>query len=211
MNMESVLDPLTKTGQAMVKRLVVIITDCLVNNTDLAYAIYWMATRENLDVIYLVMVDDYQNLLPVSRNMATMRAVTSGNNLSVEVRIVETRYWVDSLRSILSTGDVIVCQEEQTVENGLFRVMTLGEYLSAHMNYPVRVLSGYARPVKNHTKKWVNDFFVLLGFLAILALFTWLQISIDQVLDGDIAKILIGFALCIEVGAIWTWYRLTNQ
>lgn len=193
------------------KRLIVLIADCQANNHDLAHAVHWMADRERRSVLYLVLGDDCENMLEVSRNMATMKAVTSGNRLPVDVKLVGKGYWIDELRKITSPADVILCQEEQTVVNGLFKTIPIGDFLSSHFSAPVRTISGYYHPFQTQAKKWLHEFFALLGFLVIMAVFTWLQIRLDQAFGGPAAKIYVIVMFGVEMGAIWAWYKFAYR
>lgn len=192
-------------------RLIVLIPECMANNSDLAHAIYWMAEPDNLSVLYLVFVDKGENLLEVSRNMATMKALTSSNKLSVEVKIAKTGHWLDTLSKITEPNDVIICQEELTVANGFLNTMLLGNFLSRHMESPVRILSGYYHPFQSMTKKWLHELFNWIVLIAIIAVFTWLQISLDQAFRDPIAKIHIMISFCIEIGAVWAWYKIISR
>lgn len=197
--------------QKQSRRLIVLIPDCQADDYDLARAVHWMAEGDRLSVLYLVLGDDCENMLEASRNMATMKAVTSGNRLTVDVKLIEKGNWIDELRKIIRPADVILCQEEQTVINGLFKTIPIGDFLSSQFNVPVRTISGYYHPFQTQAKKWLHEFFALLGFLVIIAVFTWLQIRLDQAFGGPLAKIYVIVMFCIEMGAIWTWYKFAYR
>lgn len=193
------------------KRLIVLITDCMVNDRELAHAIHWMAFDENLPVLYLVLVHDNENMVAAARDMATMKAVTAANRLLVEAKLIGTGHWLETLRETAEPGDVIVCQEEQTVGSGLFKTIPISPFLSSQLNSPVRTISGYYHPIQTKTKNWFHQFFAVLGFLVILSLFTWLQIRVNGVLDGTEAKIFLTLTFCIEMSAIWAWNKFTYR
>ncbi len=194
-------------NQKSSNRLVVLVSECMANNTDLARAIYWMAEPNNFSVLYLVYVDNSNNLLKLSRTMATMKAVTSSNKLSVEVRTTKTGQWLDTLNKIIRPNDVIICQKEQTVINSPFKTIPLSEFISAQIDLPVQTMAGYYHPIQMLTKKWFHELFALLGFLLIMALFTWFQVQLDQALDGFLVNIYFVITLLLEIGAFWAWYK----
>jgi hypothetical protein len=203
------MDHLTQKNTS--NRLIVVMDDCLSNNDELAHAIFRMAERENKSVLYLVLVDDPNNLLTVSRNMATMKAVTSANKINVEVQISKTDYWWETLAKAAGDRDVIVCQEEQIVKSGLFETIPLKDFISSRIKIPVRTLSGFYHPFQAKAMKWLHELVGLLGFLGIMAFFTWLQIDLDQSLHGVIKNIYIVITLIFEIGAIWIWFRLAYR
>lgn len=192
-------------------RLIVVMDNYLDNNDELAHEIYRMAERENRSVVYLVLVDDPDNLLSVSRNMATMKAVTSANKLKVEVQISKTDHWLENLSKIAGHKDVIVCQEEQTVKSGLFDTIPLKDFISSRFKSPVRTVSGFYHPFRARAKKWLHEITFLIGFLVITAVFTWLQIDLDRSLAGVIKNFYIVVTLFFEIGAIWVWFKLAYR
>lgn len=202
----------TNLDQKLSRRFIVVITDRMANNRELAHAIHWMAAdSENMPVLYLVLVDDKENLLAAARDMVTMKAVTAANRLLVEVRLTDKSDWFETLRKIAGSGDVIICQEEQMVMNGLFKSIPISDFLSSHVNLTVRPIAGYFHPIRTDHKKRFPEIFALFGFLVILAFFTWLQIRVDLALDGTLAKIFVMIAFCIELGAVWAWNKFSYR
>lgn len=193
------------------KRLIIIITPSLSNNFDLAHAVHWLAEPEALSILYLVLVSEKDNLLEISRNMATMKAVTAANRVSVDVKLAKFGNWLQTLHQITNPMDTLICQEEQTVGVGPFKTLPLGDFLSSHIDLPVQTMVGYYRPFQTMTKKWLREFFVTMVFLGILAGFTWLQIGLDQVLDSPITIIYTLLTFGIEIGLIWAWYKFITR
>ena len=199
----------TTLAQTKTIRLIVVMDDCQANDQDLAHAIYWLARQENLTVLYLVLVEDHDNGMAVTRDMATMKALTAANKLQVEVSLIEKGDWSKILRKILCPGDVVICQEELTIVNGLSKPIPVSEYLSTHLKVPVHRISGFYHPSLECPKKRLPEFIKSLGFLVILAVFTWLQIKLDLLLDGWVQYMFIITTFCIEMGVIWNWYKFT--
>jgi hypothetical protein len=73
------------------------------------------------------------------------------------------------------------------------------------LNYPIRTISGFNSSGRDHARKWYHEVFAILGFLVIIAAFTWTEIKFDQAFDGSFQTVLIMAAFVIEVGAILTW------
>lgn len=201
----------TNLDQKLTKRFIVLITDRMANNHTLAHAIHSMADSENLPVLYLVLVDDNENMLAAARDMATMKAVTAANRLLVEVNLTNTNDWFETLSKIAGSGDIIICQEEQMVANGLFKTIPISDFLSSHLNSTVRPISGYFHSIQTDQKERFPEIFALIGFLVILAFFTWVQIRVDLALDGTLAIILVLIAFCIEMIAVWAWYKFSYR
>jgi hypothetical protein len=191
------------------KQLIVVINEDLANNSKLAQAIHWMGANDNCSILYLVPVERLDNMLTVSRNMTTMKAITAGNRLQVSVKTVLSEDWLKTLKKVVKPNDIIVCQEEQTVVNGRFKPEALGDFLSEKFNNPVQTMSGYYHPVQTMAKKWLHELIGLLGVLVILGVFTWLQITVDKALADPYASIYIMITFMIEIGLVIIWHRLT--
>lgn len=189
------------------KHLIVIITEDLANNKGLAQEVHWLGFNENCPIYYLVLVDRVDNMLTISRNMATMKAVTSANRLQVDFKLILTEDWLETLGKVTYPGDIIICQEEQSVIIGRLNTIPLCEFLTNKFNNSVRTMSGYYHPLKTTAKKWGREIFGYLGLLIIMAGFTWLQISLDQALDNPISTVYSVITFCIELGMILIWYK----
>jgi hypothetical protein len=195
------------TNKLNSKQLIVVIHEDLANNSNLAQAIHWMGANENCSILYLVLVERLENMLTISRNMATMKAVTSANGLHVSAKTVLSTDWLKTLEKVIRPNDIIVCQEEQTVLNGRFKPKSLGDYLSVKFNNPIHTMSGYYHPVQTMAKKWIHELIGLMGILVILGVFTWLQINGENALDDPYASIYIMITFIIEMGLVIVWHK----
>jgi hypothetical protein len=193
------------------KRLIVILPDDLAGNLDLANKIHGIALREQREVLYLTLVDDYAKMLTKSRSMATMVAVTTGNILTVNSRLLRASDWLKTLREINQPDDVIVCQAEQSVKNGLTGVIPLGEYIRSVFKHRIIIVSGYYKPVQEQLKRIAFQVLFLVGFLVIFSLFTTLEIYLDRSLYGVPRTILLCVVVCFEFGAVYAWNNLVSR
>ena len=185
--------------------MIVILPDELAGNLDLANKIHGIALREQCQVLYLTLVDDFDKMLSKSRGMATMVAVTTGNILSVNSRLIRTSDWLKTLREIIQPDDVLVCQAEQTVKSGVTGVISLGEYIRSIFHHRIIIMSGYYKPVQEQVKRLAFQLLFLVGFLVIFSLFTALEIYLDRSLNGVARTILLCAVVCFEFGAVYAW------
>lgn len=192
-------------------RLIVLVPDGLAGNQELAHRIYWLAVRDRCDVLYLTLVDREEDLLAASRSMATMKAMTAGDVVAVQSKIVETGSWLTALRSTYRPGDRIVCHEEQSVKNGFLRTQPVYEFLRKAFDAPVLSLSGFYQPQRMQIRRWRDSLVLWLGFFIILAAFTILEIKLDDTVHGLTGKILFILVMVIEFGAILAWNNLRSQ
>lgn len=193
------------------KRLIVLIPDGLAGNLELAQKIYRMAAHQGCEVHYLALVDQGEDMLTITRHMATMKAVTAANTLVVHSSVTETRRWLNALREIYRPGDRVVCHAEQSVKNGFLKTMPIDEFLQDSLNFPVHTLSGFYHPQQIQVRRWVYTLVTWIGFLAILAVFTGLEIELDPIFNGSAGKLLLGVIFAVEIGSIWAWDFISGK
>ncbi len=192
-------------------RLIVLIPDGLAGNRDLAHKLHGMAQRDHRDVFYLSLVDYEENQLAVSRSMATMKAVTSADDLEVLSETAESSRWIEALREIYRPGDVVVCHEEQSVRYGLLNAGPLDEFIREQLSMPVRTVSGFYHPQKIQLKRIGGEILYWFGFIVILALFSALEIALDRAIQGGMQTVVLCAALCVEFAAIMTWHNYRSK
>lgn len=192
-------------------RLIVLLPTGLEGNLALARSVHQLARQNQADVFYLMLVDDDEQTLQISRALATMKAITADGNLSVGSRLVSTPDWLAALRSIYRPGDTLVCQAEQTVRNGFLRVRPLDEFLVDLLPAPVLTLHGFYHPQRQQIRDWTNGLLHWAGFLLIIAAFTLLEIKFEPTVHGTVHAIVLGVFITAEFGAVLLWNRITSH
>jgi len=193
------------------KRLIVILPEYLAGNLELANKVYWMGIREHREILYLTLVDELERRLTVSRSMATMRALTTGNGMPVTAVLIETSSWMNALKGIFHPGDVIVCQDEQTVKDGLFRTLPLRDFLIESFQTTVFPLSGFYQPQKLQVKTWVREIVFWTGALILMAGFFTIDIHFARLATGMARTALGIMGIVLELGAILAWSRVVHR
>lgn len=189
-------------------RLIVLMPACLTANFALARKVHWMASREQCEVLYLTLVDDREDWLLMSRNMATMEAVTSANILTVHSKLTKTDAWLEKLHEVYRPGDTVVCHAEQTVRVGRFQTEPVSAYLSQILTPSLKVLEGFYQPRRVQLADWLAKLLFWLGFFLIVAVFSVLEVQLDQALHGSARMLLLAIVMLFEVGAVWAWNRI---
>ncbi len=190
------------------QRLIVLLPESLAGSMNLAHHIYWLASREQCNVLYLILMEDEANRLSIMRRMATMAAATTGEPPRVFSRLVPREDWLSVLKTTIQPGDVVVCQAEQNVASGLLKTRSMQEYLEEDLQISCRVLSGFYHPGRELTRQWVLGFIFWVGCLLILAGFTLLEIKIDEVVQGFARIGLLFVVICFEFGSLLAWNRI---
>jgi hypothetical protein len=192
------------------KRLIVLLPEYLAGNLELANKVYWLGIREHREILYLTLVDESERRLTVSRSMATMRAVTSGNGMPVTAVLIETSTWINALKGIFRPGDVIVCQDEQTVKDGFFRTIPLRDFLVESFDTTVIPLSGFYQPQNLQVKTWLKEMVFWAGALFLMAGFFTIDIHFARYATGIARTALAIIGIALELGAILAWSRIIH-
>ena len=82
--------------------------------------IYKKAANEKADLLFLFAVNDEEQMLFISSRIEKLETNISGYGLVVSLKLTETDCWLTTLQEIYRPGDVIICQEGQTVVNSSF-------------------------------------------------------------------------------------------
>ncbi len=192
------------------KRLIILLPEYLAGNLELAKKIYWLGIREHREILYLTLVDETERRLTVSRSMATMRAITSGNGMPVTAVLIETSTWMNALKGIFSPGDVFVCQDEQTVKDGFFHTNPLRDFLAESFQTTVIPLSGFYQPQKMQVKTWLKEIVFWIGALILMAGFFTIDIHFARLATGMARTALGIIGIALELGAILAWSRVIH-
>lgn len=191
------------------KHLIVLLPVSLVNDVEMAHMIHWMAFQKNCDVVYLTAEDSSDGSLALSRDMATMKAVTAGNWLSAQWIQASPADWLARLQEIYQPGDEIMCTEEQTIDHGMLQKEKLYDLVKETTEADIQLVSGFYPVHKAKKKRGIPEFLALMGFLVIIALFAFLQIQVDSAIHGTVGTVIVLILLCVEFGAIWVWNNHT--
>lgn len=189
-------------------RFIVPIFNFINDNQNFSKEIYDRADAMNYAVLYLVILDHESDYLEISREMTTLQAQTSANKLSVNVKIVYGENWFDFLEKSIKPNDIFICQEEYLVYDQYFKVIPLSSYLQDNYPNQVQIMRGYFEQRKSPLTTSLSEIAGLLGFLVIIGLFTWLQVSIESELSVFLSKIVISITFFFEIGAILIWHKI---
>ncbi len=193
------------------QRLIVLVPESLAGNADLVKKIYWMALRDHSDVFYLALVDEEETQLTVTRGLATMKALTAHPEICVGSKIVTSQRLVSTLCDLHQPGDVIVCHEGQFARDGFLNAIPIQDLLASALQAPTITVSGFYRPWRALTRRWLLGLVFWLGCLAILAGFGVLEFQVNRLMPGLTGTLLVMFLLAGEFAAFWAWNHLPKS
>jgi hypothetical protein len=149
-------------------------------------------------------------LLEVSRSMTEIKAITADQWLNVKSVISMTQGWLGTLKVLFQPGDMIVCQEEQSISPRHFSTLPLGDYLRDSCKYPVTTVAGFYHPVRVQANQWLHQIRFWAGVIVILAGFFVLEANLDTMAQGMAHLLLMAFIVVFEIGAVAAWYGISG-
>lgn len=186
-------------------RLIVLIPEGITNLPDLAHKIHWLSMTEHQDVIFLAISSDTERILSLSRTITTLKAEIGADWLTVTPKMTTIDEWLSTLKEIYQPGDKIICHEEQTVKAGFLSTKPAGDFLRDTFGASVQTVSGFYHPEKAQVKEWVSTGIFWIGCLVVLALFTLLEVQLEQNIHGLLRTIILTFLVLVEVGSLLAW------
>ncbi len=191
-------------------RLVVLVPSDLDNPAEYAHKINRLAVQEHRDVLFLALTGWEGNELSADRLLATLEALTRGSGFCVRTMQVHLPTWAAALNGVAQPGDLVVCLPEQAESAGVFRSLSLGQYIEDRFHCTVHVLSDQRFHASFTVRAWMRSLLFWLGTLAILAGFSFLEYDAGQFLPGAASTISIFLLFLVEVVLIYRWNQFTN-
>jgi len=192
-------------------RMIVILSESEAGILSVAYKVHWLAVREQRDVLYLTLVKDSAEMMTCARRMATMKAATEGDQVQASSKLIPAGEWLNTIKSIASPQDKLVCLEEHTVKTGFMKAEPASAFLSQLLERPVQTLPADSPIWRDQAHRWLMGAIFWLGFIAILAVFSMLEIEIDRTVQGSVHTLLLLIALGLEFGAIAALARMPRD
>lgn len=186
-------------------RLIVLIPEGVTNLPGLAHKIHWLSMTEHQDVIFLAISSDTERILSLSRTITTLKAEIAAEWLNVTTKMTTIDEWLSTLKEIYQPGDKIICHEEQAVKAGFLNTMPASDFLRDTFRAPVQTISGFYHPQKIQAKEWISTGIFWIGCLVVLAIFTLLEVRLEQNIHGYLRTVILTFLVLVEVGSLWAW------
>ena len=124
-----------------------------------------------------------------------------------EIQIECGRDWMNKIRTLLRSGDMLACYSEQTT--GMLE-RPLSDVLSGGLNMPIYMFAGLRterprrRNVLAQAASWT-------GSLASIGGFLFLQARIVTMVQGWVQSVLLLVTLLAEVGVVWVVNSVSGQ
>lgn len=186
------------------RRLLVLIPDCEVDERELAHIIRSLADRRQLDVL-LVGTVTQRDAGYARRRLVNLVTQIRDGRLRVDAVLRPRPSWLDAIAELRRPGDLIICPAQQKISLNGWQRQRLAQVLITHQPSPVYVLNDfYGRLPIERPLFWGKLISWLIPLLMITG-FTLFQLWISQQSASWFYYPGMILSLFLEVIAIAAW------
>lgn len=193
------------------RRLVVLIPDLDSDETQLAQRIWALASPRELEVLFLGLCRSPYEESRARRRLATLAAITRDARTPVQTQLVISRDWIEVVRSVWRSGDLVVCHAEQCIRSWIFRRRALSHSLLSAINAPVYTMSGFYPEWSSNENTPVPPLITNAIPVVIIGGFLGLQILIPNGSKGAAYTVLMSASVIAEYTLIALWNHFFNS
>jgi hypothetical protein len=181
-------------------RLMILVPGPEADLTSVTRRVWELAHATGAQVRFLGLCSSAEEELVLKRTLVTASALMNSGGVTTDSEIVVCKNWLDSVRSRVQPGDMVVCSQRPGAHQ-----KSLNAILQADLGVPLYILSETQTRATLHPE-WLQAAAAWIGSLAILIAFFWLQVKIDQ-LAGEWSIPLQLLSIALEFALIWNWNR----
>lgn len=177
------------------RRFIVPVTTPEADLASITRRVWELANASGSRVQFVGICSEAMYELEFRRLLATVSATMNTGKVSAESAILLGRNWLETLKSHVQAGDVIVCWNEQ-----------YSKLLHVDLGVPVYVIPEM-KPWKKLRTNWYTQAAAWIGSIAIIVFFFFMQVQIDHLTQGW-ATVMQLLSVAGEFGLIWFWNNL---
>ena len=170
------------------------------------HRVWELAHATGCQILFLSLCTDGAEESSLRRQLITMSAMIQDGKLCVEARVEIGSNWVQTVKSEVQEGDMIVCFAEQRA--GLLH-KPLSQILQSNIKAPVYILSGLA-PQSSSQSNWSSQIMTWIGSIGIIIGSCLLQVRITSLSQDWAQTTLLILSVIGEAWLIWGWNSLFN-
>jgi hypothetical protein len=207
---ESQTLPISRYAEGMAppeyRRLIVLVPDRDVDETELARKIWTLLNRRRVSVLFLSLVTDRNYGPSAQRRLVTLAALTQDKFYTIETRVIFGSSWIKSLEGVVQPGDLIVCHDSQVAKPLFHKSIPLADLCISDLHTSIYVLSGlYLETVTPRPARFLRQV-VFWGILVgIVGGFFVFEADIQQLTTGWVGRLLLILVFIVEILLIWMW------
>ncbi len=188
-------------------RLVILVPPGDLDEAQFAYRLWHLAEPTVHKILLLAVGIGPDERLAMERRLVTLYSMIHDRRIHVETQIETRSNWAKALRDLHNPGDLFISLADHTV-SWYFRPRKLPSILEG-LGLPVLVLPDQLISGAHTFAPKVNAILRVIVSLAIIPLFSYLQIRIGQDIHGWANAVLLLGTVAAEAGLLWIWNRTT--
>jgi hypothetical protein len=186
-----------------VNRLVILLPDEDVDEARLSRYIWSLASPGKLGILLVTLVSEPGEEFTALRRMTRIGGITQDIWINVKAKVIFGRAWRKALAQLLQPEDLLICPAEKRVTTRVFSHMPLSLALSSTLNRPVYLLKDFYADNRPAWPHWARQIPFWIGCLAILGVFTTLEIDIGTLGTGWAGQVIFIGLVTAEIGCLY--------
>jgi len=184
------------------RRLVVLVPENELDERALAQRIWSLAAQGPLEVLFLALAPNWDAEAHLRRRLATLAALTGDRQVDASTQLACEANWVLAVEKVRQPGDLLICYDRHTSDSWRLQRQHLGAYLSTATNVPAYILVGLVLGPSPRLLNMVRELLALAASLFVIMAFAWLQIRIDQAMDGGLSTLMLCLTVFVEIACL---------
>lgn len=185
-----------------VQRLIVLVPAGGIDEYALARRVWQLAAGSGLEVLYLALSHDAEQVSTQCRRLINLAALTTYPQVRVDTNVHTDKNWSQALRRTLQPGDLLVCLAEDST-TGFFRRQPLAKRLAADLSVPIYLLGDLLVKPATPSRYWIREIAAWLVSIALIVSFYLIQVGIDQSYARPQSTILLVLSILVELYSLW--------
>ena len=190
------------------RRLVILVPNTDLDEIRLARRVRSMMVPYKASILLLSLVTLEEDL-PEYRRLTNLAAVLRDPLYNVTSKTISRNQWVKEINENPLPGDLLVCLEGHYTPSWGLKNQPVCQALVNRLPCPIYVLHNIAikevprQALSHRIVGWVVSITIILIFIGF-------DMRIVQDAAGWISSLLLGMAMLVEVGLIWSWNNFWN-
>lgn len=184
------------------RRLIVLVPSGEIDELTLTRRVWLLATCSGLDILYLALSPDADQVSYQRRRLVGLVALTAYQHVRADMDVYAEKYWSQLLRRTLQPGDLLVCLACDRTP-GFFHRQALGELLATELGVPVYQVGGLQVKSATPSHYWFKNVLACIASIALVVVFFQLQIGIEVLSARPQSTILLCLSVLLELYGLW--------
>jgi hypothetical protein len=187
------------------KRLLVLISPYVCNETEFSRYVLNMAEHRYSDVLLLMLANSYEDESNGHLRLFTITSLLRGYGFSVASETMWGKSWVSEIEKVIGQSDTIVCPEEVLVPYKIIKKEPLPDQIKRKFSSPMIVYQGFINKENTTLSNIAKSIAFWMGIALLIAGFYLIESLVVSKISGwENTFFLIVLAVAqIAIGYLW--------